>query len=142
MEKIKRKKLFSGYSSIGKRIPDLKLYDIELIKQDLINHFMTKKGERVMNPSYGSEIWSLIFEPFNESIKDQIIADVKNVISSEPRVRLINLNVSEFEYGIAVEALLDYIPFETVDTLYATFTRNNYNTDSFSLDRYIEDVER
>ena len=40
-------------------IGDLKKFsitDIELIKQDLFNHFYTRQGERLMNPTYGTII--------------------------------------------------------------------------------------
>ena len=42
---------FKGFASpiVGKTQV---LYDVELVKKDLINHFNTKKGERVMDVDY------------------------------------------------------------------------------------------
>ena len=39
-----------------------KVFDVELVKQDLLNHIYTSKGQRVMNPEYGSIIWDLLFD--------------------------------------------------------------------------------
>ena len=59
------KTLFKGFSTVqGPKTR--KLHDIELAKQDLKNHFHTKRGERVMKPSFGSMIWQLMFEPWND----------------------------------------------------------------------------
>ena len=120
---VRKDKYFIGYSTVGKRVPETRLYDIELIKRDLLNQFMTRKGERVMNPDFGSIIWSMLFEPFTENNKQIIIEDVKRIISEEPRVNLVDLNVEESEHGITVDALLNYQPFNLTDSLYALFTR-------------------
>jgi phage baseplate assembly protein W len=44
----------------------------EQIKYNLINYFLTRKGERVMNPSFGSIINGFLFEP-NDPSSLQII---------------------------------------------------------------------
>lgn len=141
MEKIQRKKLFTGFSTVGRQIYETRLYDIELVKRDLMNHFMTKKGERVMKPNFGSNIWNLLFEPFTESIKQQVMADVTTIINAEPRVKIVSMYVEESEYGIGVTVQLNYTPYDVVDKLYIEYVRNNFKTDSFGLDRYIEDIE-
>ena len=40
--------LFKGYSSVDKKIGSTQLFDLNLAKQDLKNHFYTRQGERVM----------------------------------------------------------------------------------------------
>jgi len=46
-----------------------KLYDIDLVKQDIINHFHIRKGEKLENPDFGTIIWDLLFEPFTQEVK-------------------------------------------------------------------------
>ena len=56
-KKIKnRGQTFKGFSSKADR-SNYKLYDFELIKQDLINRLSVRKGERVENPEFGTIIY-------------------------------------------------------------------------------------
>jgi len=50
---------YKGFSSVNASNFGNKLFDFDLIKQDILNHFNTKKGERLMNPNFGSIIWDL-----------------------------------------------------------------------------------
>ena len=52
--------LYKGFSTNDNLNPSSKLFDFDLIKQNIINHFNTKKGERLMNPEFGTIIWDLI----------------------------------------------------------------------------------
>ncbi len=56
---------YRGFSTIGK-VKKFKLTDLELVKQNLFNHFNIRKGEKLMQPGFGSVIWSMMFEPLNE----------------------------------------------------------------------------
>lgn len=137
--RLQRNKIFIGFSTVGQTVPSTRLYDIELVKRDLQNHFMTSLGERVMKPNFGSIIWDLLFEPFTETVRQQVVADVQRVINSDPRVDLINLNVTNEEYGITVEAMLQYQPFAVLDTLYVRYVRENFATDNQNITRFSED---
>ncbi len=124
------KRLFRGYSSTGKINPKTELFDIDLVKQDLLNHFHTSKGERVMRPEFGSLIWDLLFEPFDSATKDAIIADVESVIAFEPRVELTTLDVIEFEHGIRLNVGLFYTPLNVSGDLSIEFDRRNRTSGS------------
>jgi len=121
------KRLFSGYSTQGVIPGNTKttIYDLNLVKCDIMNQFMTRKGERVMLPLYGSIIWDQLFEPFTDAIKSIILQDVLHVINSEPRVTIENVYVYEADYGIAVAISLFYIPWKVVDTLNLSFDAEN-----------------
>ena len=127
---IRKDKFFIGYSTVNKSIPETRLYDIELVKRDILNHFMTKKGERVMNPNFGSIIWDLLFEPYIDSNRSAIVDDVKNIIGQEPRVELVDLSVTDGDYSITVEVLLNFKPYNLTESLYATFIKNNLPTNN------------
>ena len=124
-QKINKRQLFRGFSSIDKTNPKTETVDIELIKRDLLNHFHTIKGERVMRPNFGSIIWDMLFEPFDELVKESIIADVENIIAQEPRVNLVDLEVFEFEQGLRIDVELLYVPFKVVGTFELEFDRRN-----------------
>ena len=58
----KDRQIFKGFSSRAE-LNNFKLYDFDLIKQDLINRLSVRKGERVENPEFGTIIYDVIFEP-------------------------------------------------------------------------------
>lgn len=94
-----------------------KLTDIELIKQDLLNHLFTSKGERVMQPSFGTIIPNLIFEQFDEQIVSIVEEEIIRVFRDDPRVEVISLNVlpNYDKYTIVVNAVLNYIELDIID---------------------------
>ncbi len=62
------KVIYRGFSSKSDQT-NYKLYDFELIKQDLINRLSVRKGERVENPEFGTNyirryIWTLLTEAY------------------------------------------------------------------------------
>jgi phage baseplate assembly protein W len=104
-----------------------KLYDIELVKFDLMNQFYTRKGERVMWPNFGSAIWDYIFEPYNDTTINLITQDVQNVVNSDSRVQLLNLNVQTYDTGVVIQVELFYNQFQTAETFELTFDQQAAN---------------
>lgn len=125
VERAIRNKLFRGFSSFESIRPKTEIFDIELVKQDLLNHFHTSRGERVMRPDFGSIIWDLLFEPFDQDLKDAVVADVQNVIDQEPRVTLRTVDVIEFEHGLRINISVIYNPLDVVGTFELEFDRRN-----------------
>lgn len=121
VKKIQKKLLFRGFSSANNN--KSVLTDIEITKQDLINHFQTKKSERVMDPNFGSIIWDRIFDQFDPSVRDEIIQDSIEIINSDSRVEFIDVLVDEFEHGIILQMEIEYRPFGVVETFSLTFDR-------------------
>ena len=123
VKKIQKKLLFRGFSSANNNKSVLS--DIEITKQDLINHFQTKKTERVMDPNFGSIIWDRIFDQFGEFVIDEILEDSKRIVASDSRLNLIDIIVDEFEHGIILQLELEYRPFGVVDTFSLSFDRRS-----------------
>ena len=116
--------VFVGYSTVDAKSPaDVRHFGIDLVKRDLKNNFMTKKGERPMQPTFGSIIWDLLFEPFDNSIRDRIISDSKTIINADPRVTFVDMTVEEFEHGLTLSFLLDFTPDNVRDSLYVEFIK-------------------
>ena len=53
--------------------------------RDLQNHFYTRKGERLGEPEFGSDLPLYLFEQQDLRTTDLIEEDVINVIDSDPR---------------------------------------------------------
>jgi len=58
------------------------------IKTSLINYFLTNKGERYLNPSFGSTLREKLFENINSDLEGEIQSLVKNALEVYfPRVK-------------------------------------------------------
>ncbi len=115
---------FKGFSTIDRTWGNFKLYDIELAKRDLLNEFYTRKGERLMSPTFGSIVWDLLFDPMTEETVQLINDDCLRIVSKDPRLELRNIYVQESEHSITVTILLNYVPTATVTELVAVFNRD------------------
>jgi len=59
----------------------------DALKINLINYFLTNKGERMLNPTFGSSIRELLFENINQNALEEIKTIVKNDLNTFfPRV--------------------------------------------------------
>lgn len=97
---------YKGFSSIGTNVGNTQLFDFDLIKQDILNHFNTKKGERLMNPGFGSLIWDLLMEPLTDQTRELLKNDISTICTSDPRVTPIQMDLTEFETGYILELTL------------------------------------
>ena len=97
---------YKGFSSIGTNVGNTQLFDFDLIKQDILNHFNTKKGERLMNPEFGSLIWDLLMEPLTDQTRELLKNDISTICTSDPRVTPIQMDLTEFETGYILELTL------------------------------------
>lgn len=67
---------------------------MELVKLDLLNHIFTRRGERVMMPSFGTRIPDLPFEPMDSITLDILEEDLRAAVNFDPRVELLDLTIS------------------------------------------------
>jgi phage baseplate assembly protein W len=120
-----RTRLFIGYSSVDANIKQTQWTDLDLIKRDLVNHFYTRKGERVMRPDFGSIIWDLMFEPMTVDVVSQIVDDATSIVQSDNRVQLQDINLVELDHGIQLQLNLFYAPLNIVEAFSVDFDRRN-----------------
>lgn len=116
---------YRGLSTVNPDNASFALYDISLIKQDLINHFHIRQGEKLENPEFGTIIWDVIFDPLTSDLKDLIVNNVKTIIGSDPRVSVDQVIVSTFEQGIQIECTLTYLPYNISESLRLRFDQDN-----------------
>jgi len=112
---------YKGYTSVGRDYVDTAASDAVLIRADLANHFNTKAGERVMNPDFGCLVWNYIFDPFTDDTRLAIMENLQEIVNSDPRVVLNNIDVQEYEHGLQVELDLIYAKTNQVDKMLVTF---------------------
>jgi phage baseplate assembly protein W len=102
-----------------------KSYDIDLVKQDIINHFNIRKGEKLMNPEFGTIIWDLLFEQFTPDVRKLVIQDVETIINYDPRISINTIAVDSTDQGIRIEADIIYVPFNVNEKMTFDFDRDN-----------------
>ena len=75
------------------------------VKSNLINYFLTNKGERILNPTYGGDLRNLLFEQITEEtlsvLQKRIENDLENkfpiievkslIINPQPNFNIINI---------------------------------------------------
>jgi len=120
--RITRKPYFVGFNTVGQPNPPYNLNNIELVKRDIENHFATPLGSRVMLPNFGTRIYELLFDPFDEYTKNAIIADAVNVVQSEPRVELVSVDVFQEDQALNVVMILLFKPESITDNLFVRFS--------------------
>ena len=114
--------LYKGFSTINNK-KKFRLTDFELVKQDISNHFQIRKGEKPMNPDFGTIIWDMVFEPMDDDTKNIIVQDVRKIIAYDPRVGAQNVVVTTYDQGIQIQIELVYISTNQVSTLSLNFDR-------------------
>jgi phage baseplate assembly protein W len=113
---------YRGFSTIN-QYKKFKLTDLELIKRDLLNHFAIRKGEKLMNSEFGSIIWNVLFEPLTPDVKALVVDDIQRVVNYDPRVRVDNVLVDQFDYGLQVQVEMTFLPDDLSDVLILQFDK-------------------
>ena len=116
--------LYKGFSTVN-RYKKFRVTDIDLVKQDLINHFNVRKGEKLMQPNFGTIIWGMMFEPLDDAAHQAIVDDVKSIVNYDPRTSLTSLTINELDNGIQIYLDLLYIPTNQTATLNLQFDSNS-----------------
>jgi phage baseplate assembly protein W len=111
---------YKGFSTIG-QVKKFRLTDLDLVKRDLLNHFSIRKGEKLMDPNFGSIIWNMIFEPMTADVKALIVDDIKRIINYDPRLQVNGVLIDELDIGLQVQIDLTFLPSNQTDSLKLQF---------------------
>ena len=120
-----KQKAYRGFSTVNPESDTFLLYDLGLIKQDLINHFNIRQGEKLSDPTFGCIIWDALFEPLTDQLKDAIVKNVTNIVNNDPRTAVSQVAVTEFEQGIQIECTLQYLTYNIRENLKLQFDKRN-----------------
>jgi phage baseplate assembly protein W len=121
---ILKSKSFKGFSSRADQ-NNYKLYDFQLVKQNLINRLSIRKGERLENPELGTIIYDVLFEPLTQDLKQAILDDITTNVNADPRLSADNILVSQSDHGISVQVDLTYRPYNITEKLVFGFDENS-----------------
>ncbi len=110
--------LYKGFSSYEfERVKEFSITDVELVKLDLLNHIFTRRGSRVMMPTFGTVIPDLVFEPLDAITTEMLEDELRKVIDFDPRVEIVKfrLHVDEDIHSVTLDAELFYVELDIVD---------------------------
>ena len=113
---------FKGFSTIGFQ-NRWKLEDTELVKRDILNHFQTRRGERLNNPEFGSRIWEYTFEGMTDELREAITEDVQRIIAAEPRVTVKDITIQQFQNGFQIEMDLYFVNQDISEPMFVQFNQ-------------------
>ena len=98
----------------------------EQTKSNLRNLLSTKKGERVMQPDFGSGLHSLLFEPMTDTLEEDIQSNVTEVVSFWlPYVRIEQIDIKmtdEMKDRNIAEISISFSVGTNIQTETVTFT--------------------
>ena len=112
---------YRGLSTVNPDNTNFKLFDIALIKQDIINLFHIRKGEKLEDPNFGTIIWDMVYEPLTNDNRDFISENVTEIINYDPRVQVDGVTVSQYESGIQIECQLTYSTYNVSENMRLRF---------------------
>lgn len=125
--------VFKGFSTptVGKTQT---LYDVDIVRQDLINHFNTKKGERAFDSSYGFIGWDLIFELEGFDVENLLEADCRRIVDQDPRLELVSITIGVASQIYQINLSLKYVQLEMIQDLTIVFdARSNDRMATYSV---------
>jgi len=120
---------YKGFSTIDK-VKKFDITDLELVKRDLLNHFSIRKGEKLMQPNFGSIIWNMLYEPLTPDVKATISADVKRIITYDPRLSIDGVLINELQNGLQIQIDLTFLPDNVSDKLTLNFSNDSSGSNS------------
>ncbi len=115
--------IYRGFSTYN-RSKKFNVTNYELVRQDLFNHFNISKGEKLMNPNFGTIIWNMLFDPLTPDTKKAMLDDVRRIVNYDPRIAVQNVILTEFDRGIQIEIELTYLLSNQQDRLTLKFDRD------------------
>jgi len=88
----------------------------EQVKYNMINYFLTNKGERVFNPNFGGDISRYVFEPNDPSTTETLKKGIEDDIALIfPMVKLKEVIINASPEYSTIEAQIFYSVFSSLD---------------------------
>lgn len=106
-------------------------YDIDALKNSLLNLFSTSPGDKILNPEFGLDLREYIFEPITRERAFDLQRKVFTGITRfEPRMELLSVvvipNIDAMEYSISINYSVPTLNI-TNARLFSVLNKNGYN---------------
>lgn len=93
--------------------------DSDAIKSDLMHLILTRKGQRLYNPDFGTDLLKFIFEPEDSTSLNQIKEDISTVVKKFlPKLNVTQVSVTQSpDSDYAAVVRIDYTITDDVFTV-------------------------
>lgn len=94
------------------------------IKSNLINYFLTNKGERIMQPNFGSNLRIFVFEQLDNLVVDSVKQKIQDELSAffpNVNVRKLDILSSPASNGLQVNLTYNVVNFGIEDEINLIF---------------------
>jgi phage baseplate assembly protein W len=81
-----------------------------------------------MLPNFGTRIYEMLFDPFDEYTKGAIIDDAIRVVQTDPRVELVSIDAYQEDQALNIILVLLFKPESITDNMFVTFSLKNKET--------------
>jgi len=115
---------YKGFSTLNSP-KKFTLTDFQLAKQDLINYFSIRKGQKLMQPNFGTIIWDMLFEPLDDTTRQLIQQDITRIVGYDPRLKVGQVAITQQDTGFLIQLTLSYVNTNQVSTLELNFNQNS-----------------
>lgn len=106
----------------------------DLIKSSIYHILTTRRGSRLMRPTFGSPFPEMVFEQNDAVLESEIRSYVLDSLGEqEPRIEIQSVGVSRNEVDNEVEVIIDYIIRETGDPVKQKILFEQNNTESIRM---------
>ena len=124
---------YSGFSTVSADAQKkFVLTNHKLVKQDLVNALMTRRGSRVMQPKIGCIVWEKLFENITQTDVEEIASNITGIVGNDPRLTLVSIDVSPQQNNtVTVTLQIQYTGSDQTDQLILNFNSNAESTESF-----------
>lgn len=102
-----------------------KITDEELVITEFINALNIPQGQKPGKPSYGTTLWSFIFEPNTIDVRQALTTEVTRVAQLDPRINLNSVEVYNQDHGILLQLEMAIYPFNSAMTVELFFDPNS-----------------
>lgn len=114
-----------GFNTVDNNTRSFSITDIECIKRDILNHMKIRKGEKLMQPTFGTIIQDALYEPLTSQLKEALVNDINAVFDYDSRIRADRIDIEEYENGLKIDVTAVYTPYNVTEQLEFRFNRSS-----------------
>lgn len=117
--------VYKGFNTIDRDYGPYHLRDNSLVLRDFLNHLYIRKGEKLMNPDFGTIIWQSLYEPMTPGLQETIRQDIENLVAYDPRIKEVGrVVVDTYENGLRIDIQISFSSNDEVANLALQFDQN------------------
>lgn len=128
---LRKRRLYRGFSMYNyQQNRTARVYDVEAVKIDLLNHIYTRRGSRLNMPTFGTSIPDLIMEQLDERMIGELEHELRTVVNYDPRVEFLTassmiIKADPDSNTVSIALVLRFIELDYVDRLTLNIEFNN-----------------